>query len=133
MATIAFDPKFVAYAIRYGANRDLSVSGEARKDGYPTDWDDIAHFIKTLAGYRCEHCHHPNDKRANRVLTVHHLDLIKAHCHYNNLVALCQKCHLWMHGIKWDPQQTWLFPDQIPGWVLARALGSHSESPPIPT
>ena len=133
MATIPFDPSFVAYAVRYGANQDLSISGLPFKDGYPADWDTIARFIKALASCRCEHCHHPHDKKANRVLTVHHLDLVKSNCHYNNLVALCQKCHLWLHGIKYDPRQEWIFQDIIPGWVLARLPRKIEANPTNPT
>ena len=35
-----------------------------------------------------------------RILTVHHLDEVKANCRWWNLVALCQRCHLRMqHGV----------------------------------
>ena len=29
--------------------------------GYPDNWVDVATAIKAMAGWRCEHCHHPND------------------------------------------------------------------------
>lgn len=29
-----------------------------------------------------------------RLLTVHHADLNKSNCHWRNLMALCQACHL---------------------------------------
>ena len=31
-----------------------------------------------------------------RILTVHHLDEVKANCHWWNLTALCQRCHLYI-------------------------------------
>lgn len=33
-----------------------------------------------------------------RILTVHHLDGVKANCHWWNLAALCQRCHLTIQG-----------------------------------
>ena len=33
-----------------------------------------------------------------RILTVHHLDGVKANCRWWNLAALCQRCHLTIQG-----------------------------------
>lgn len=79
---------------------------------YPADWPQIARAIKERGGWHCEWCNaahgeaHP--KTGSRVvLTVHHLgapDLAanrpgdkhnKLDCRPENLVALCQRCHLW--------------------------------------
>lgn len=62
---------------------------------YPKDWAEIAERIKTLAGWRCEHCG------------------------FDNLVALCQRCHLRIQA-KYVPGQLWLFA--VPGWVARRGL-----------
>ena len=64
------------------------------KAKYPKNWHDIAKRIKEKHNWLCERCHHPNDKLAGRVLTVHHLDGDPANCADWNLAALCQKCHL---------------------------------------
>lgn len=70
---------------------------------YPDDWDHIASKAKERAGWKCERCSHPHDLRANRVLTVHHLDGNPANCADWNLAALCQVCHLKIQGrIKMD-------------------------------
>jgi len=61
---------------------------------YPDNWEQIAWRIKRQAGQRCEHCGHVHDVRSGHVLTVHHLDGNPANCAPENLVALCQRCHL---------------------------------------
>ena len=86
--------------------------------GYPEDWPFIAAAVKKAAEWCCEHCGHPHDQKARRVLTVHHLDGNKANCTRENLVALCQKCHLHIQG-KWSPGQAWL-PGFPPAWATER-------------
>ena len=61
---------------------------------YPDDWPDIAVRIKNAADWRCENCGHPHDPAAGRTLTVHHLDLDPSNCADDNLIAVCQVCHL---------------------------------------
>jgi 5-methylcytosine-specific restriction endonuclease McrA len=62
--------------------------------GYPDNWAEIANEIKQRAGGFCEHCGHIHDPGSGYTLTVHHLDGNPANCAYENLVALCQRCHL---------------------------------------
>lgn len=88
-------------------------------DTYPPDWPDIARYIKEKAGWRCEHCDHPNDYESGHVLTVHHLNGIKSDCRYENLVALCQRCHLHIQA-KYRPGQQWLLIP--PKWAINRGL-----------
>lgn len=87
------------------------------RDRYPADWKDISTRIRfTRAGGRCEcdgrcgrpaHHLHPNDgrcrnrhgapawvTRSNVVLTVAHLDHTPENCDEENLMAMCQGCHL---------------------------------------
>jgi hypothetical protein len=94
---------------------------------YPRDWPAISLRIRERARQRCEACAAPNGKliirdrenpalyvvhdpcggcvggdpecvRAIRVaLTVAHLDHNPANCDDDNLLALCQRCHL-MYG-----------------------------------
>lgn len=110
-----------AYALRLELGQDLSIAGSVEDDIYPSDWPDIAYFIKTLAHWHCEHCGHPNDYGKRRTLTTHHLNMIKSDCRYINLVALCQKCHLYIQGT-FIPQQLFLLDDFIPLWVLRRGI-----------
>lgn len=78
---------------------------------YPTDWPKIAREIKERAGWVCEWCNAPHGQPHYKtgsmvVLTVHHLGAPKPgnlpgdthdkfDCRPENLVALCQRCHLW--------------------------------------
>ena len=86
---------------------------------YPADWDAIARRVKERAGWRCEHCGHPHDPQAGRTLTVHHLDGQPANCAPENLVALCQRCHLRIQA-RYRPGQGFLFG--APEWALRRGL-----------
>jgi len=61
---------------------------------YPANWAEIALEVKRRAGGRCERCGHLHDPANGRTLTVHHLDGNPANCAPENLVALCQACHL---------------------------------------
>jgi len=60
---------------------------------YPDNWEEIATRIKEKAGWRCEVCKAPHGSPPN-VLTVDHLDFNPANCADENLMALCQRCHL---------------------------------------
>lgn len=88
-------------------------------NAYPTNWDDIARDIKARAGWRCEHCDTAHCVETWHVLTVHHLNGDKADCRWENLVALCQRCHLSIQAT-YTPGQQWLFGR--PSWAEARGL-----------
>lgn len=88
-----------------------------RKDGYPDNWDDIANDVKDDAGRVCENCGSPSCPGS--ILTVHHLDMDKTNCAPENLVALCQRCHLRIQ-VRYYPGQLFLFGR--PAWVLKRGL-----------
>jgi hypothetical protein len=64
---------------------------------YPADWDEISTRIRTLAGWRCLACDTPHGPRPF-VLTTHHIDHNPPNVADDNLVALCQVCHLKAHG-----------------------------------
>jgi hypothetical protein len=73
----------------------------AESGEYPPDWDIIATWAKSIAGWRCERCGADWDsgvgqskKGAGFTLTVHHLDGNKWNCELWNLAVLCQRCHL---------------------------------------
>lgn len=61
---------------------------------YPKNWLEIAMKIKKRAGFRCEQCGHPHNIKDCYILTVHHINGDKADCRDENLIALCQRCHL---------------------------------------
>lgn len=77
---------------------------------YPPDWDEIAKEAKKRAGYKCQWCglqfeedgyddsqiHIP--LKNGLALTVHHLDRNPANNSEENLIVLCQKCHLYIQG-----------------------------------
>lgn len=76
---------------------------------YPVDWQAIAQATKEAAGWRCIRCGHANDVESGHVLTVHHLDADKSNCHWWNLAALCQRCHLSIQG-RVIMARTWMLP-----------------------
>ena len=86
---------------------------------YPDDWSAIAKRIKDAAGWRCEHCGHEHDPATGHTLTVHHLDGDPANCADDNLVALCQKCHLHIQAT-YIPGQLLLPGVAAPGWMETR-------------
>lgn len=83
---------------------------------YPPDWHAIARRVKDAAGWRCEQCGHAHAPREGYTLTVHHIDGDPQNNRDENLVALCQRCHLALHGKKnvvgqrmfWFAQPAWL-------------------------
>lgn len=67
------------------------------KKRYPANWKEIRKDILARANNRCEFCGIPNytikENGSKVVLTIAHLDQTPENCDYNNLRALCQKCH----------------------------------------
>lgn len=92
---------------------------DLRTDGYPHNWADIATAVKLLANGQCEHCHHPHDVSSGHVLTVHHLNMLKPDCRWQNLVALCQRCHLHIQH-RYHPHQRPLHSPTP--WMVRRGL-----------
>ena len=77
---------------------------------YPSNWKEISEIIRFgRAKNRCENCGVFNHSYINRhtrkpclqgedeaimvVLTVAHLDHDPTNCNFENLMAMCQKCH----------------------------------------
>jgi hypothetical protein len=101
---------------------------------YPEDWEAIAALVKYRAGWACEHCGHLHDVAAGRCLTVHHLDGDKSSCTSENLVALCQVCHLHIQA-RFSPAQV-VMGFAVLEWMIKRGLGGvntqkSGESPEI--
>jgi hypothetical protein len=88
--------------------------------GYPPDWEAIARRVKESAGWCCEDCTHPHEPGDGYTLTVHHLDGDRGHNDDENLVALCQRCHLRWRD--WQPGQA-VMAFARPEWMVRRGLG----------
>lgn len=88
---------------------------------YPKDWPSIAKAIKERANWICEHCGHPHDPSHGYTLTVHHLDGDPSNCAFENLVALCQRCHLSLQA-RYRVGQLWLPIVEPPQWAVIRGL-----------
>ncbi len=101
--------------------------GKTTSPPYPENWDAITHAVKERAGWRCEHCGHPHDPTSGYTLTVHHLDGNPAHCTPDNLVALCQRCHLHVQA-KHAPGQLPLPGIDPPRWLtrILKEGGDHA-------
>ena len=67
------------------------------KHRYPENWKQIRAAILQRANNCCEFCNIENYKIRNNskiVLTIAHLDHTPENNDFDNLKALCQKCHL---------------------------------------
>lgn len=60
-----------------------------------------------------------------RILTVHHLNGIKADCRWWNLAALCQRCHLTIQG---RVRMEQLFPFEHSEWFKPYAAGYYAHA-----
>lgn len=88
---------------------------------YPDNWHWIAMRIKNRAGWCCEHCGHPDESETGHTLTVHHIDGDKSNCADDNLVALCQRCHLHIQARFIVGQIVMQFA--LTDWMESRGLG----------
>lgn len=79
-----------------GKLRGPGSARQNRGETYPPDWAEIARSYKDSVGWVCQRCGHLHDPCAGYTLTVHHLDHDPSNCAPDNLVALCQRCHLWL-------------------------------------
>lgn len=104
----------------------MPIKPENRKL-YPPDWDDISIRIRQRAEYECEQCGaehgRPTPTGTIVVLTVHHIDRDPTHNGDENLLALCQRCHLEADQDRHTANRTGRYQPPLPG--LADALG-HS-------
>lgn len=116
---------------------------------YPSNWTKIATATKDFARWRCVRCMHPHEKPwkhtkrdpvpcdlacrheikdKQRMLTVHHLDVVKSNVAWWNLAALCQVCHLQVQArVDWHQyymldHSHWMLP-YLKGWALYQVTG----------
>ena len=94
---------------------------------YPENWHAIARRVKDAAGWCCEQCGHPHEPAQGYTLTVHHIDGNTFNNAPANLVALCQRCHLAIHGRKCVVGQR-MFAFARPRWLQRRRSSSAEES-----
>jgi len=63
------------------------------KELYPINWKQISRWTINARGNKCETCGVKNHA-GGKILTTHHIDYDPANNNPNNLVVLCQGCHL---------------------------------------
>lgn len=63
------------------------------KAKYPPHWKLITKWVIYSRGSRCEECGVRNGENG-KILTVHHIDYNPANNGLDNLMVLCQGCHL---------------------------------------
>ncbi len=90
-----------------------------KPNDYPPERPVISRAIKHLSLWHCEHCGHSDDRETGYMLTIHHLNGNKRDCRYQNLVALCQRCHLRIQHA-YIPVQMFMF--DAPAWAVKRGL-----------
>ncbi len=109
----------------------------------------IKNLVRAAAGDRCQRCGHPYLKGMGewspcdewcghdgpvslqdgvpvarwRILTVHHLNGVKADCRWWNLAALCQRCHL---HIQKKVIMERVFPFDHTAWFRPHAAGWYA-------
>jgi hypothetical protein len=93
--TALVNPWPVVVPDRLAGGMAASIEADRTKAGaYPPEWPAAAWLVKTIADWHCERCGHEHTPTPPWVLTVHHLDGVKANLEHWNLSALCQRCHL---------------------------------------
>lgn len=114
-------PTLIPEHLNGGMAASIEAAG-ARRGQYPPEWPAVAWLVKTMASWKCERCEHLHSV-VPWVLTVHHLDGVKANLEHWNLAALCQRCHLQVQN-RVNFYQDWPF-DHTP-W-MARHVADYNE------
>lgn len=124
----------------------MSRHPRTQKTEYPPEWrsGERQIQIRTLAGHQCEWCgmrfqegtnlamseyqtrHGRDGKLYPMIGTVHHINGRKHDLRWENLVYLCQRCHLRTQWT-WEPGQVipwqWIREAKgIPHWIEVRRL-----------
>lgn len=105
------------------------------KRDYPENWKAITASVRLAAEHACECCGIGFAEGTNYALvrirkdgkpmigTVHHIDHDRANNRPNNLVYLCQSCHLRVqHWKPFNGQTLPSFYGKPPRWIIKRGL-----------
>lgn len=76
-----------------------ATSTRSKLANYPPDWTIISNRCKARADYTCQSCLQDQYEHPELVLTSHHIDFDPWNNDDDNLVCLCHRCHLRLHGI----------------------------------
>jgi 5-methylcytosine-specific restriction endonuclease McrA len=125
------------FAVRHTCKKQNEVK-QYMTNNYPPEWQtgEIQARIRERAGYACEICGLQFDPVTNIALNavdedgralvghVHHLDHNPPNCADDNLIFLCQTCHIRLHGQGWKPgdEMPVGWGNEPPPWVLRRGL-----------
>ena len=64
------------------------------QESYPSEWtSELKEEIRVRDNRQCQRCH-TDETELRRKLDVHHIDGDKQNCQRDNLISLCQSCHL---------------------------------------
>ena len=113
----------------------------AKPKRYPNNWREIALSVKESALWRCAKCNQQclrpgkqsgltKSERCALTLAVHHRNRIPEDNRPENLIALCNACHLSYHNRRQSnvsPGQLSLFPDDALDWDI---MNFYQESAP---
>jgi hypothetical protein len=92
---------------------------------YPTNWNQIANSVKEAAQWRCQHCQRlclrPGEKPSSlsrwewtiATLSVHHANFTPEDSQAQNLIPLCNPCHLALHA---KAKRSNVSPGQLSLW-----------------
>jgi len=70
---------------------------------YPTNWNQISKRIKTKAAWRCEGCK-ARHRWLGIIIETHHIDSNPQNIEDDNLIALCERCHLKVRSMMPQPR-----------------------------
>jgi hypothetical protein len=86
---------------------------------------------KERAGDCCETC--GKKYYTGALFSCHHIDMNRSNDHPDNIVFLCNRCHLECHRVSWTPGD--ILPlkwrKNIPQWIVGRNL-PYIPNPQIP-
>jgi len=83
-----------------GENSPVWIDGTAEQ-GYPRMWQASADEIRRRHGYECYRCGKTQTRAVSehgKRLAVHHIDQNRWNMSVDNLVPLCQSCHMEVHN-----------------------------------
>lgn len=89
----------------------------------------IRWLILTRDNFTCQNCGEKSNRYGlfrNCSLSVHHINGDRNDNHYNNLVSLCERCHLGTHDGNWKNKPTKFFnAKDVTNGTIQRALRTH--------